>query len=143
MAKRAELELVGAKELHDLLVKEAPEAADKIAAQAVFDIGKSVESTLFRRLQNMPTKQGTGLLAASLFTVKRKPGPGLVEAQVRGGATRPILLIREFGTSNQPARPAIAPTAEEHRASLPQEMRERFGDLLVKELARRAKKGGG
>lgn len=128
------LELQGLADLRETFRKVAPAEADKAADETVGEVAQVVEHRLFRRLQSFAN---SGRLMHSLFVRRRRPKAGMLEAQVRGGATAPYMLINEFGTVHTKAQPAIVPTVEETRPELPALYREFFGKNLAKALRRR------
>jgi len=131
MARRPTVELVGLKELRDTFSKRAPKEAAAAADDTVLEIAKVVESRIFRRMQNFAR---TGRLAHSIFTRRRQQKDGIAQAEVRGGATAPYMLIAEFGTSRTTAQPSIVPSVEETRPELPALMSQLFGQRLEKRL---------
>lgn len=128
------VEVIGLKELRDQFKNVAPKEANEAAADTVYEIAGVVEGRLFRRLRE---KSRTGRLAFSTFRRRRPTRDGIVEAEVRGGATAPYLLIREFGTVHMPAAPAIGPATEETRPEVPTLMREHFGKRLEQRLRKK------
>lgn len=136
MATRPALELDGLATLRDTLTGFAPAEADKIAGDAVHAVAKSVENAIFQRLRSYSR---SGQLAFSLTVVRKREKLGLLESQVRGGGTAPYLLMREFGTSQMKAAPAIVPATEEIRPDLPAMMKGQFADKLAEALAKRAR----
>jgi HK97 gp10 family phage protein len=111
--------------------KAAQEEANKAAGDAVFAIAELVEGRIFRRLRE---RSKSGRLSRSLTMRRKQTKDGIAAAEVRGGATAPYMLMREFGTSRTPAAPSITPAVEETRPQMPAIYRELFGQALERRL---------
>jgi len=124
----------GLKELRDTFKRLAPKEAALAAEDTVYAIAELVEGRIFRRLRE---RSRTGRLSQSLTKHRKKMKDGIASAEVRGGATAPYLLMREFGTSRTPAAPSITPAVEETRPQMAQIMRELFAQRLEKRLKKK------
>lgn len=134
-APRFSLEMDGLAELRETLERILPGEAEKILRETVHNLGARVAEALQRAV-----KKDTRQAERSIRVRKKRGQKHFPEAEVRGGASAPYLLMLEFGTRRTRAQPFITPTVEQTRPDLPRVYREEFAQALEKALARKRRR---